>query len=79
MAMLRPAMLSVLLLAIAIAPAFGQTEPRFVKKPVAASKQAGKPGKAAKTKTKTHRPRPLPSRRRRPRRPLRRSLCLSPR
>ena len=52
MAMLRPAMLSVLLLAIAIAPAFGQTEPRFVKKPVAASKQAGKPGKAAKTKTK---------------------------
>jgi hypothetical protein len=52
MAMLRPVMLSVLLLAIAAAPALGQ-EPRFVKKPVAASKQAGKPGKAAKTKAKT--------------------------
>jgi hypothetical protein len=62
MAMLRPAMLSVLLLAIAIAPAFGQTEPRFVKKPVAASKQAGKPGKAAKTKTKTTaKPAPVPT------------------
>ena len=53
MAMLRPVMLSVLLLAIAAAPALGQTEPRFVKKPVAASKQTGKPGKAAKTKTTT--------------------------
>jgi len=53
MAMLRPVMLSVLLLAIAAAPALGQTEPRFVTKPVAASKQAGKPAKAkAKNKIK---------------------------
>jgi len=52
--MVRPALLSVLLLAIAAAPALAQTEPGSMKKPVAASKQAGKPAKAkAKTKTKT--------------------------
>jgi hypothetical protein len=51
MAMLRPVMLSVLLLAIAAAPGLGQTEPRSANKPVAAAKQAGKPVKA-KTKTK---------------------------
>jgi hypothetical protein len=61
--MLRPALLSVVLLAVAAAPAFAQ-EPRFVKKLPAASKQTGKPGgkSSAKTPTKSAaKPAPAPA------------------